>query len=133
MSTQDMRGLREQILANARFLLRFPPSQSNDGVIDDLFPGDGDLHVVVSGESTRVRAMVMLGVQPAIEGGEATSPESALRKLLVAVAEIMSLYIPKIGDHMRNIHGGGIFDVDLIASELKEGQKESKESARKIT
>lgn len=72
-----------------------------------------------------MRGALMLGLLPAIEGGEAGTAESALRKLLIAVTETTSLYIPKIGDHMRNIHGGGIFDEDLIAPELKDCQKKT--------
>lgn len=49
----------------------------------------------------------MLGVNPAIEGGEAPTLEGALRKLLIATSEMLHLFMPKLGSHQRNIHGGG--------------------------
>ena len=65
----------------------------------------------------------MVGLIPAIEGDKAPSPEAAIRKLLVATSELLNQYIPKVGAHQRNIHGGGVFDEDLISAEIQEAQK----------
>lgn len=82
----------------------------------------GDLDIVIfdaDTASTRYIAALMVGLTPAIEGGEGGSPEAALRKLLVATTEILKEYIPKVGAHQRNIHGGGVFDEDMISAELR--------------
>ena len=60
----------------------------------------------------------MVGLTPAIEGDAAPTPESAMRKLLNSTAEMLAMFIPKVGAHQRNIHGGGVFDEDLIAGEI---------------
>lgn len=61
----------------------------------------------------------MVGLTPAIEGSNAPTPESALRKLLSATAEMLCQFIPKLGAHQRVIHGGGMFDEDLIAGVIR--------------
>ena len=60
----------------------------------------------------------MAGLTPAIGGAQAPTPEAAMRKLFVATAELLNTYIPKVGAHQRNIHGGGVFDEDLISVEI---------------
>jgi hypothetical protein len=65
----------------------------------------------------------MVGLTPVIEGGAGTSPEVALRKLLMATCELLNTYMPKVGSHQRNIHGGGVFDEDAISSDLIGAQK----------
>lgn len=81
-----------------------------------------DLDVVVFGRGEYTAAL-MVGLIPAIEGDKAPSPEAAIRKLFVATAELLNQYIPKVGAHQRNIHGGGVFDEDLICAEIVEAQK----------
>jgi hypothetical protein len=66
---------------------------------------------------------VMLGTTPAIESAEATTPAAALHKLLLTTCELLNNFIPKLGAHQRNVHGGGVFDEDLISVELEEAQK----------
>lgn len=61
---------------------------------------------------------LVVGLTPAIEGDSAAAPESAMRKLLTSTAEMLACYIPKVGAHQRNIHGGGVFDEDLISGEI---------------
>ena len=68
-------------------------------------------------------AVLMVGLTPAIEGSKASSPEAALRKLLQATAELLKEYIPKVGAHQRAIHGGGVFDEDMISAEIIEAQR----------
>ena len=70
----------------------------------------GDLDVVVFGTSNNYMAALMVGLTPAIEGDPASSPDGALRKLLQSTCELLNTYIPKVGAHQRNIHGGGVFD-----------------------
>lgn len=65
----------------------------------------------------------MVGVKPAIEAASAGTPEGALRKLLLATTELLNMYMPKLGSHQRAIHGGGVFDEDLISPDLAEAQK----------
>lgn len=60
----------------------------------------------------------MAGITPVIEGGQPPTPEAAMRKLLVATAALLNTYIPKVGAHQRKIHGGGVFDEDLISLEI---------------
>ncbi|CAK3802942.1 Hypothetical predicted protein [Lecanosticta acicola] len=67
----------------------------------------------------------MVGVTPAIEAGQAATPEGALRKLLLATAELLNQYMPKLGSHQRVIHGGGVFDEDVINPDLIEAQKKA--------
>ena len=74
-----------------------------------------DLDVVVFGELRKkdeghYTAAIMVGLTPAVEGDPAPSPEGAMRKLLAATCELLKVYIPKVGTHQRNIHGGGVFD-----------------------
>ena len=85
----------------------------------------GEIDVVVFGNSNNYTAAVMLALTPAIEGEKAATMEGAMRKLLVATAELLNTYIPKVGDHQRNIHGGGVFDEDLISAEIVEARKKS--------
>ena len=65
----------------------------------------------------------MSGLTPAIEGDKATSPEGAMRKLFLATSELLKAYIPKVGSHQRNIHGGGVFDEEMISAEIVEAQR----------
>ena len=61
----------------------------------------------------------MVGLTPAIEGATTSTPEGALRKLLAATSEMLRLFIPKLGAHQRAIHGGGVFDEELVVGEIK--------------
>ncbi|KAK5737897.1 hypothetical protein LTR17_006335 [Elasticomyces elasticus] len=108
---------REQILANARFML--VPSTTHTA------SKPTDLDVIVYGQTGSFTAAVMLGLTPAIQGPEANTPDSAMHKLLTATCELLNTFIPKLSGHERNIHGGGVFDDDLIRKEL------SSESHRK--
>ncbi|KAK3617569.1 hypothetical protein LTR56_025185 [Elasticomyces elasticus] len=108
---------REQILANARFML--VPSTTHTA------SKPTDLDVIVYGQTGSFTAAVMLGLTPAIQGPEANTPDSAMHKLLTATCELLNTFIPKLASHQRNIHGGGVFDDDLIRKEL------SSESHRK--
>ena len=83
----------------------------------------GDLDVVVFGHTNEFTAALMAGLRPAIEGDKAPTPEGAMRKLLIATAELLNTYIPKVGTHQRNIHGGGVFDEDMISPEIIEARK----------
>ncbi|KAK5109255.1 hypothetical protein LTR62_007237 [Meristemomyces frigidus] len=104
-------NIRDQILANARLVIN--PTTARQTNID----------VVVFGSSGSFVAAVMLGTTPAIEGPEAATPDLATRKLLLASCELLTQYIPKLGAHQRNIHGGGVFDEDLVSAVLIEAQK----------
>ena len=86
----------------------------------------GELDVVVFGHTSNYTAAVMVGLTPAIEGEKANSPEGAMRKLLIATAELLNEFIPKLGSHQRNIHGGGVFDEDMISAEMGEAQKKAR-------
>lgn len=74
---------------------------------------------MVFGAEKEFKAALMVGLTPAIEGGAALAPEAAIRKLLTATAEMLSEFIPKLGAHQRALHGGGLFDEDLIAGEIR--------------
>lgn len=82
-----------------------------------------DLDVVIFGHAPYLTAAVMVSLIPAIEGVEAVSHEQALRKLLNATSELLAQYVPKVGAHQRVIHGGGVFDDDLISEDIKEAQR----------
>lgn len=78
------------------------------------------------------------GIAPALEGATSTSPEGAMRKLLLATSEFLDTIMvstgqseprlsagltsfalkPKVGSHQRNIHGGGVVDEDFISRDL---------------
>ena len=68
------------------------------------------MDVVVFGAPGEYIAAIMVGLVPAIEGDKAPVPEAAMRKLFLATCELLKTYIPKVGAHQRNIHGGGVFD-----------------------
>ena len=88
----------------------------------------GDLDVVVfgvTGSSGKHKAAVMVGLIPAIEGSEGTTAEGALKQLMTATSELLGSYIPKLGAHQRTIHGGGVFDEDMISAEIDEARKKS--------
>lgn len=68
------------------------------------------MDVIVFGAPGEYVAAIMVGLVPAIEGDKALVPEAAMRKLFLATCELLKTYIPKVGDHQRNIHGGGVFD-----------------------
>ena len=108
---------------------------TSNPILPDLFPTEasqstllanhhyyGDLDVVVFGHTNVYTAALMVGLTPAIEGATAPSPEAAMRKLFIATAELLNTYIPKVGAHQRNIHGGGVFDEDMISPEIVEAQ-----------
>lgn len=114
--------------ANANLMLRTPEAfQSfrnlNLGSTSTLTQHTESIEVVVFSKNSGFVGAVMLGLKPAIEGDEGTTVEVALRKLMTATAEILSMYIPKVGSHQRNIHGGGIFDEDMITAEIKEAKR----------
>jgi hypothetical protein len=77
----------------------------------------------MTGQSAGYTAAVMVGATPAVEGPEATTPDLAIRKLLTATCELLNMYIPKVGAHQRNIHGGGVFDEDFIKAGMVESGK----------
>jgi len=79
----------------------------------------GEIDVVVFGEGSTYIAAVMIGSIPAIEGADGSNPAAAMSKLLTATCELLKTYIPKVGAHQRNIHGGGVFDDDLIRDDIK--------------
>lgn len=83
----------------------------------------GNLDVVVFGSGSEFTAAVMVGLTPAIEGEKAPQPDAALRKLYTATTELLKEYIPKVGDHQRAIHGGGVFDEDMISSEIVDAKR----------
>lgn len=68
------------------------------------------MDIVVFGPQGKYIAAIMVGLKPAIEGDQALNPEGAIRKLFLATCELLTVYIPKVGAHQRNIHGGGVFD-----------------------
>jgi hypothetical protein len=74
------------------------------------------MDVVVFGAPGEYVAAIMVGLAPAIEGDKAPGPEAAMRKLFLATCELLKTYIPKVGDHQRNIHGGGVFDEVSVSS-----------------
>ncbi|KAM3423840.1 hypothetical protein BST61_g1238 [Cercospora zeina] len=121
MSSDTMSGLRTQVLANAKMLLK-PAAGRHIASVDTsatLVEHDGQpaLDIVIFG-SNEYTAAVMNGLTPAIEGDPAQTPELALRKLLVATCELLQMFMPKVGSHQRNIHGGGVFDESLISPDL---------------
>ena len=76
--------------------------------------------IVLFGSDKEYTAAVMVGLTPAIESGTANTPEGALRRLLLATCDMLSMFIPKLGAHQRVIHGNnGDFDEDLVAGEVK--------------
>ncbi|KAK4550486.1 hypothetical protein LTR36_000065 [Oleoguttula mirabilis] len=85
--TTDMGVLRQQIMANARLLIK-PTGPSTATNL-------GDLDVVVFGYSSSFTAAVMLGLTPAVEGTEEKSPELAMNKLFLATCELLKLYLRK--------------------------------------
>ncbi|KAF2207781.1 hypothetical protein CERZMDRAFT_102046 [Cercospora zeae-maydis SCOH1-5] len=122
MSSDTMSSLRIQALANAKMLLKPAASPRQIASADTsatLVEHDGQtpLDIVIFG-SNEYTAAVMKGLTPAIEGDPAPTPELALRKLLVATCELLQMFMPKVGSHQRNIHGGGVFDESLISSDL---------------
>lgn len=90
-----------------------------------LVPAPEPIDVVIYGDGNKFHGAVMLGLTPAISGGDGTTPEMALRKLFLAVTETLKLFIPKVGIHQRNIHGGGVFDDDLITKDIKAAHDKS--------
>lgn len=77
------------------------------------------IHIIIFGEGKAFTAAVMAGLTPAIEGEEASTPEAAMRKLMLTTCEMLKGYVPKVGAHQRVVHGGGVFDEDLITAEIK--------------
>lgn len=150
MSASEIPGLRAQILANAKIMLRDPTTDSpipaglqaassqstlttaTGGYYGNivsrltftfaLSPRTNAIDpqdIVIFGSDKDYVAAVMVGLTPAIESASANTPEGAMRRLLVATAEMLSQFIPKLGAHQRAIHGGGLFDEDLIAGDIK--------------
>ncbi|KAK1064858.1 hypothetical protein LTR12_012263 [Friedmanniomyces endolithicus] len=108
--TNDYGTLRQQILANSHLML--VPSTTHTAATPT------NLNVVVFGQTGSFTAAVMLGLTPAIQGPEGNTPDMAMHKLLTATCELLNTFIPKLAGHQRNIHGGGVFDDDLIRKEL---------------
>lgn len=75
---------------------------------DKPIAGPKDKFTTVAAE--KYIAAIMLGLKPAIEGDTAMTPEGGMRKLFLATCELLKNYIPKVGAHQRNIHGGGVYD-----------------------
>ena len=67
----------------------------------------------------------MVGITPVIEGGTSTTPEAAMRKLLLATSELLNEVMPKLGAHQRAIHGGGGVDTDFLNQDLIDAQKKA--------
>jgi hypothetical protein len=86
--------------------------------------GSTKLEIVIFGLADYTAA-VMVGITPSIEGASGTTPEAALRKLLLATCELLHGFMPKVGAHQRNIHNGGVFDEDTISTELMDAQRKS--------
>lgn len=107
-------------------LRHLPIAHSEVTLIPAELHDDVEIDVVVFGQSPEYTGAVMLGLKPALEGGQAKTPQAALEKLLVASAEMLKLYIPKLGAHQRNIHGGGVFDEDLVSEEIVEAERNSR-------
>ncbi|KAK3072261.1 hypothetical protein LTR53_002876 [Teratosphaeriaceae sp. CCFEE 6253] len=116
--SNDFASMRAQILANSRYML--VPSTTHTAATPT------DLDVVIFGMTGAFTAAVMLGLTPAIESQECGTIDMAMHKLLLATCELLNTYIPKLEGHQRNIHGGGVFDEDLIRKELA-GPKKSVE------
>lgn len=76
---------------------------------------DGALDIVVFGRGSEFVAAVMDGLTPAIEGEAGPTPEVAMRKCLMTTCELLKEYIPKVGEHHRNVPGGGVFKADIIS------------------
>ncbi|EMC96527.1 hypothetical protein BAUCODRAFT_24286 [Baudoinia panamericana UAMH 10762] len=132
----DFDSLHKQIIANAEFLL------GSDTISAAKDTRDG-LNVVVFGTNAAYTGAVVIGLRPAIEGPECSTPHLALARLLTTTCELLARYVgpqnlrravsliiersyvPKLSAHQRNIHGGGVFDEDLISPELVEVQKSS--------
>nr|POE53294.1 hypothetical protein CFP56_28516 [Quercus suber] len=82
-----------------------------------------DLDIVVFGKGSGYTAAVLVHASPALEGAAERTPEAALRQLLLASAEVLEQYIPKLAGHQRTLHeAGGIFDEDMIAPSLTEAK-----------
>lgn len=111
-------------LANARTLF-LPCSDEKTAHRSSYHDGFGtaDLDVVIFGKSASFTAAVLVRNAPALEGAADKTPESALRQLLLASAEVLEQYIPKLAGHQRTIHdAGGIFDEDMVALPLMEAK-----------
>ncbi|EME47088.1 hypothetical protein DOTSEDRAFT_20897 [Dothistroma septosporum NZE10] len=139
MST-ELRGLREQIFANAKLMIhpstistyaaadsntRLPSQQSSATLVASPYPPAGDLDIVIFGDGSSYTAALMVGITPVIEGGTSTTPEAAMRKLLLATSELLNDVMPKLGAHQRTIHGGGGVDTDYLNRDLIDAQKKA--------
>lgn len=105
--------------ANARMMIR-PTAKTSSNAIKDH-----EVDIVVFGESNNYTTAVMVGLTPAIEGAESNTPEKALRMLFLATCELLNGYVPKLLSHQRNIHGGGVFDEDVISADIIEAERKS--------
>lgn len=86
-----------------------------------------ELEIVIYGKSNRFTAAVMVGLRPAIEGPQSTTPSYALKNLLLATGRLLNRYVPKIDDaHQRHIRGGGVFDNEFINQEIIAEKERSK-------
>ncbi|KAK4631852.1 hypothetical protein CLAFUW4_02690 [Fulvia fulva] len=140
MST-ELRGLREQILANAKLMIhpstisntaagalpntRLPSRQSSTTLVAPSYPPSGELDILVFGDGSTYTSAIMVGITPVIEGGTSTTPEAAMRKLLLATSELLNEVMPELGAHQRAIHGGGGVDTDFLNQDLLDAQKKA--------
>nr|POE84610.1 hypothetical protein CFP56_73099 [Quercus suber] len=82
-----------------------------------------DLDVVIFGKGNSYTAAVLVHGAPVLEGAADKTPEAAMRQLLLASAEVLEQYFPKLAGHQRTLHtAGGIFDEDMIAVKLAEAK-----------
>ncbi|EMF15968.1 uncharacterized protein SEPMUDRAFT_124114 [Sphaerulina musiva SO2202] len=119
MASENMFSMRVQTLANAKMLLN-PRVASNLSSNDSTTTlngtvTDGALDIVVFGRGSEFVAAVMDGPTPAIEGEAGATPEVAMRKCLMTTCELLKEYLPKVGEHHRNVPGGGVFKADIIS------------------
>lgn len=122
--SSDATSAREQILANARLMLRPSPGtatpashvDSNTSQSTLVPPSNaaftGDIDVVVFGPPARFKAAVMVGLIPAIESEVSATPEGALRKLLESTCELLAKYIPKVVS-LPSLLAGLVLELDM--------------------
>lgn len=101
------------MLLNPRVASNLPSNDSTTTLNGTVT--DGALDIVVFGRGSEFVAAVMDGLTPAIEGEAGPTPEVAMRKCLMTTCELLKEYIPKVGEHHRNVPGGGVFKADIIS------------------
>jgi hypothetical protein len=96
---------------------RVPAPPPSPGAVIPLHAtgNEAQLDVVVFGRGSEFIAAVMEGLMPAIEGEAGVNPEVAMRKLFLTTCELLKEYLPKVGEHHRNVPEGGVYKVDRIS------------------